>query len=448
MTGLAGEQVCLSTFNRTLLGTMKTLAVSEYSLSMRDNSIMIYSGTAMLAHGAGVIQTAALRLLVLGLLIAAAPALAQGNSPDTTVAMDSTAVASDRGAVTASEQGDVVADSTTDPAEDQAVDSQSSQAKTGQLSPERVALLTRELADRQAAIQDLQSDYGVYTPELMEAYHDLGTLFLELDEPENAARIFNDALQIARINTGLYSEAQLPYINSLLNSYANMEQWQEVDNLHHLRLLTHDRLFQPDDERYLTAAELYGEWKLRLLRQNLLQQGRSAQINMAEDLSEFYERVLVRTDASEAVSKTKLAAIVYGKTQSDLALAEAISNMPYTAFEGTVPRYVAQTRCRNVPNAQGQMVRECYQVRAENPRYRQSQRQAKRMALTRYSAEIADGIERLRSIRDTQVGLTDEERQWLDGHRNCNRTPGAVTCIENLLARIVFQEHSVLRQVG
>lgn len=384
---------------------------------MQSGSTMNSPTTAIAIRmsGAAVIRTTASRLLVLGLLLAMAPVVAQSDSAAAATSPSVAAETAGDNAVANSDQSNAETNGVTGPDDGETDDSQTSQTADAQLSPERVALLTRELADRQAAIQELQSDYGVYTPELMEAYHDLGTLFLELNEPENAARIFNDALQIARINTGLYSEAQLPYINALLNSYANMEQWQEMDDLHHLRLLTYDRLFQPDDERYLSAAELFGEWKLRLLRQNLLQQGRSRQINTAEELSEFYERVLQQTDASEDVSKTKLAAIVYGKTQSDLALAEAISNMPYTAFEGTAPRYVSQTRCRNVPNAQGQMVRECYQVRVDNPRYRQSQRQAKRMALSRYSVEIADGIERLRSIRDSQIELTDEERQWLDG---------------------------------
>ncbi len=383
---------------------------------MQSRSSMNSPTTAIFSFVTAVIQIAVSRLLVLGLLLAMAPVVAQSDLDAAATSPNTSAeTAGDNAVAGSSDQSNAEANGEAGSDDGEADASQSSQNANAQLSPERVDLLTRELADRQAAIQELQSDYGVYTPDLMEAYYDLGTLYLELGEPENAARIFNDALQIARINTGLYSEAQLPYMNALLNSYASMEQWQDLDDLHHLRLLTHDRLFEPDDDRYLTAAEQFGEWKLRLLRQNLLQQGRSRQINAAEELSEFYERVLAQTDASEDVSKTRVAAIVYGKTQSDLALAEAISNMPYTAFEGSAPRYVSQTRCRNVPNAQGQVVRECYQVRVDNPRYRQSQRQAKRMALSRYSVEIADGIERLRAIRDSQIELSDAERQWLDG---------------------------------
>ncbi len=290
------------------------------------------------------------------------------------------------------------------------------EAATERLAQERLAELSRLLSEQERFIEDLQSDYSVYAPELMEAYFDLGALYLEMGEPENAIRVYNNALQVARINTGLYSEEQLPYINSLLTSHASMQDWQAVDDLHHLRLLTHDRLYDITDERYLTAVELFGEWKLRMLRQGLLRQSTRGQIDTAEELLGLYDRVLAAADEADAVAQTKVASMVFGKTQADLTLARMIAETPYTAFAGTVPAYVSQTRCRNVPNAQGQLVRECYEVRVENPRYRQSQRQAKRMALMRHSGEIADGIARLESIRDLQdAPFSEEERTWLEG---------------------------------
>ena len=59
-------------------------------------------------------------------------------------------------------------------------------------------------------------------------------------------------------------------------------------------------------------------------------------------------------------------------------------------------------------------MRQCYTVQVENPRYRQSQRDAKRMFLTRYTRQITSSIARLRLIKDTSSELSNGERQQLE----------------------------------
>ena len=151
--------------------------------------------TAIFSFVTAVIQIAVSRLLVLGLLLAMAPVVAQSDLDAAATSPNTSAqTAGDNAVAGSSDKSNAEANGEAGSDDGEADASQSSQNANAQLSPEREDLLTRELADRQAAIQELQSDYGVYTPDLMEAYYDLGTLYLELGEPENAARIFNDAL--------------------------------------------------------------------------------------------------------------------------------------------------------------------------------------------------------------------------------------------------------------
>lgn len=281
------------------------------------------------------------------------------------------------------------------------------------------AAFVRELDLRRQAIDEMQGSQGIYSPQLQEAYGDLASLYAEVGDFESAIRVYTDALQISRINTGLYSDEQLPIIASLIQSNSQLSNWEETDDLHELRYHISSRFYELGDLAYLEAAENYGEWKLRLLRQNLLDLGYRSYSRNAEDLSDFYERLLDNLEIQTDTRPKNLIGIITGKSETDLVLARAIASTPYTSFEGTVSRYLNQQRCRNVRNATGQTVRECVNVQVENPRYRQSQADAKQIAMNRRARAVQESIDRLRQIYDQssdlgRVGRAELEAQIAD----------------------------------
>jgi hypothetical protein len=273
--------------------------------------------------------------------------------------------------------------------------------------------IARELNLRRQAVDDMQGSQGIYAPQLQEAYGDLAALYTEIEDFESAIRVYTDALQISRINTGLYSDQQLPIIASLIESNSQLRNWAETDDLHELRYHISSRVYELGDLAYLEAAENYGGWKLRLLRQNLLDLGYRAYSRNAEDLSDFYERLLENLEVQPDTRPENLIGIIKGKSQTDLVLARAIASTPYTAFEGTASRYLNQQRCRNVRNASGQVVRECVNVQVVNPRYRQSQRDAKQFAMNRRTRAVQESIDRLKQIVDASSDLGRVERAEL-----------------------------------
>jgi hypothetical protein len=274
--------------------------------------------------------------------------------------------------------------------------------------------IARQLNLRLQAIDELQGSEGIYAPQLQEAYSDLAALYSEQEDFESAIAVYNDALQISRINTGLYNEQQLPIIASLIDGNSALRNWQKADDLQELRYHISSRLYELGELAYLEAAKSYGDWKLRLLRQNLLDLNYRSYGSYAEDLSDFYERLLVNLDLQESTRQEDLISILQGKTEADLVLARAIASTPYTAFEGTASRYITQQRCRNVQNSSGQIVRECVNVQVENPRYRQSQVDAKRFEMSRRTRAVQDSIDRLRQINEQSSELTRAQRSELE----------------------------------
>ena len=293
----------------------------------------------------------------------------------------------------------------------------------------REAEVARQFELRLQAIDEMQGSQGIYAPQLQEAYADLGALYDEIEDFDSAISVYTDALQISRINTGLYSEQQIPVIRSLIESNGRLRNWQEADDLQELQYHISSRLYGLDDPAYLDAAQDYGDWKLRLLRENLLDLGYRAYSRSAEDLSDFYERLIANMDVQPNYRPENMIDIFQGKSEADLVLVRAIASTPYTAFEGTASRYVYEQRCRNVRNRTGQIVRECVNVQVENPRYRQSQVDAKRYAMDRSTRAVQASIDRLRQIYE-QSDLSRAEREQL----------------ESQIAELETQTYQLLRQ--
>lgn len=296
-------------------------------------------------------------------------------------------------------------------------------AEEARLAAEEAVRLARLIAERdqlEQRLQELQSEEGIYSPALGELYSDLGALQIELSDYDAAAQQYNQALQIARINTGLYSEQQIPLLLSLIDSHQRREDWQQVDNLSHLHLLMHQRLYAKQDPVFLAAAQDFGKWKLRLVNENLLELSSRRRLETVSELSDFYDGLLSESrdqDAemadAEPISIQWQLSFLESKTEADLTLARAIASLPTSYFTPQEPRYIYQTRCRNVLNAQGQMVRQCYEVRVDNPRFYSSQRDAKRYELGRHTREVERNLDRMEALQINAEELSDTDRQSL-----------------------------------
>ena len=137
-------------------------------------------------------------------------------------------------------------------------------------------------------------------------------------------------------------------------------------------------------------------------------------MNTTEDLSSFYEFVISGLEREADADARGVMALLQGKSQADLVMARNIASTPYNYFQGTESQYITQSRCQNRRNAAGQVVRQCVNVQVENPRYRQSQQEAKRMALYRHTNAIDRSLERMRTLYSSDRRLSVSEKQEFD----------------------------------
>ena len=277
---------------------------------------------------------------------------------------------------------------------------------------EAAALETSLELDRYTrSIQDIESSLGIYSPALVEAYSDLGTFYFEIGDYEQAANVYRQALQVARINSGLKSENQLPVIDQIISSSVAQGDWQSTDDMHHLRFYVKNQILEPSDPRFVDAIDEMGRWKLRALRENLLGRGYRNLTEEASDLSELYQDGIARVLGAASFSETSLLPLYQGKSLADIEIARYLASTPYQYFKGTVNEFIYQRVCNNVRDAQGNIVRNCYSVRRENPRYRQSQQDAKRLAVYRSVRAVEGSIDNLNTILASNNDIPPPQRE-------------------------------------
>ncbi len=270
-----------------------------------------------------------------------------------------------------------------------------------------------ELAQREQRVEDLRGELGGYHPALREAYGELGGAYLELEDYERSVASYNAALEVARINEGLHSEAQLRIIDALIAGNEGLADWEAVDDLHHFRRYMASRLWELTDSRRLAAISTWGDWQMRSIRDGLFGGGWGSRAAL-DDAGSVYRRAIAALEREPRPRPLELADLVRGKAELDIYMMRAVANTPYNYFPASVPRLVNRLRCRMVPGPNGQAMRQCVNVQVENPRYRDSQRNNKLAALTRYSNAINAGIERLTGIRDRGDGLSSETLAEID----------------------------------
>jgi len=271
--------------------------------------------------------------------------------------------------------------------------------------------ISYELEQRQLNIQALELELGIYDPTLVEAYSDLGAFYFENGLFQDAVDLYRQALQVARISAGLKSEQQLPVINKLITSNLALSDWQSTDDMHHLNYYLKNQLYNPADPRFANAIDEIGNWKLRVLRENLMNQNYRGLSAEAGDLSRMYRDGIGKIQSSPDFNDLALLPLYHGKSQADIQIARYVAQTPYQYFVGTVSQYINETVCRNIRDAQGNVVRSCYSVRRENPRYRQSQQDSKRMEVNRSVRAVEASISSLNNILLNNSDIPPQQRE-------------------------------------
>lgn len=108
----------------------------------------------------------------------------------------------------------------------------------------------------------LQSQYGAYHDELSEALEGLGGAQQRLGKHQDAIETFTQSAHIRRINDGLYTPSILPLLDSMIESYAVLGDWESVDDQHHFMMEVNGANYGWNDERMLPVLDKLTQWHM------------------------------------------------------------------------------------------------------------------------------------------------------------------------------------------
>jgi tetratricopeptide (TPR) repeat protein len=112
------------------------------------------------------------------------------------------------------------------------------------------------------AIEQIESDHGVYSAELSEHLLSLAQNYSTRGDHEDAVEVLNRAVHVQRINGGLYSLSQAPILEQIIEGHMALGQWDEATKRHRHLYWLHERNYGRDDPRILPMLEKVSSWHL------------------------------------------------------------------------------------------------------------------------------------------------------------------------------------------
>jgi len=121
-----------------------------------------------------------------------------------------------------------------------------------------------ELVDEyQTNIEEIESTKGVYGEDLSQQLFSLGLAYQQKGKHGKAIKTLTRSLHLKRINNGLYSTSILPILNTLINSLAEKEQWDSVNNRYgYLKWLYEQNYNEEDIETFFLKMKM-ANWYLK-----------------------------------------------------------------------------------------------------------------------------------------------------------------------------------------
>lgn len=184
-----------------------------------------------------------------------------------------------------------------------------------------VQMQIEQLERLQTRISTIESENGPFDIQLLEPLESLARLYRENEDYELTSQIFEQLLQIHRINSGLYAAEQIPIVESLVEMQAATGEWGELSNsLDNLSWL-YQRVTALDPETQLSGLQALGVWHLRALEKDV----RERQAYHLVELAKIDARTAAIAEERFGTDNTALTPYLYNQALSDLYIALAIT---------------------------------------------------------------------------------------------------------------------------
>jgi tetratricopeptide (TPR) repeat protein len=276
---------------------------------------------------------------------------------------------------------------------------------------ERVQQLLRDSAARLEAELAMRSgELGHYDVALAELQSDLGRIYLELGQYALATEVLQQALQLVRINRGLYDPGQIPVLEQLVSSFRAQSDWEKVDDYQHLVFSLQSRVYQPDSPEFADAVLAMGDWQVVAARARLTGRAGSFQsLERLNSLKDLYSDILVHAEERGDVERQW--EVRYSSALVDIEIARQYLTTDMNDMMISASRYVTQTVCRTVSDGAGGYQRVCWQESVSNPDYYRQANNQRRTHLERARMSLQAARREMQALMDNNPDFVSQNTE-------------------------------------
>lgn len=130
--------------------------------------------------------------------------------------------------------------------------------------PEPYPAQMRNIQNYEQTINDIEYQGGAWDPGLTEPLRDLGAIYAEQGTHELAVDAYARAMHVSRVNAGLDSLEQIPMVESMIDSYLALGDWDKADQYQNYLYYTQRKAFGLDDPRMVPVLDRMASWNLRV----------------------------------------------------------------------------------------------------------------------------------------------------------------------------------------
>ena len=230
-------------------------------------------------------------------------------------------------------------------------------------------------AGRLQALLDSADQVDRYSPQAIEHHLALGDTLQQLRRHAEAADVLDQALQLVRINSGLYAPEQIQVLERLTENAWQAQDWRAVENHLSLTMNIAENSSDISPSHYEELVRKFANWKIQVYRNDL---------DVTHDALSVQDGVAFYQDLLDGLSEEDpdyLAKKIQYVTELGMAryyAAMAISDLPFDEFESIGPETLPGLSCMTILEpSSGRPVRTCESKSMPNPGFFESRQKAK-----------------------------------------------------------------------
>jgi tetratricopeptide (TPR) repeat protein len=150
------------------------------------------------------------------------------------------------------------------------------------------------VVDYMNAIDNIEAELSAYSIELSDLYLGLGKSLYSREEYENARRAFQRGMQIERVNYGLDSLTQAPYLISIADTESYLGNWDESQKALENLYTINTKAYGANDVRMLPILDQLLDWYMGTYKERTPKGGYSSLVISERIAARMYD--ILNTD--------------------------------------------------------------------------------------------------------------------------------------------------------